>query len=303
METRTIEVDICIVGAGPAGLTAGLYAGRSGKSTLVLDGRAASRLSLGYEIENYPGFPSINSQALREKFLEHARGAGARVVPGEAVAMALDGDIKFVTTKDALIQARTVILATGKPFRRDRLIPGEERLTGLGVSYCATCDGPLFRGRDVAAFGRSEEAAEETLALAQMGCRVHWIPGGPDDDALEALAAKPRDRGISVYPGVALKEIAGGNRVERVILEDASGVRELPVAAVFVFREVPSAALFSRTGLEMDHRQCLAVDRYQRTNLAGVFAAGDVTCGGQQVVTACGEGCVAALQALIFLRK
>jgi thioredoxin reductase (NADPH) len=303
MSIRSVKTDILIVGAGPAGLTAGMYAARSGKKTLILQGRAPSRLAADYTIENYPGFLSIGSRELLDKFRAQALQFGAGIVEGDAVAFGLESDPKYVTTKDCLIEAGAVILAAGKPVPRERLFPGEERLIGQGVSYCATCDGPLFRGADVVAVGHSEEAREDVEALLQMGSRVHWVPGMPLAGPEAEAAAEIEARGAVVRRASRLTEIIGADRVEKVRLEEDGRVEDLAAAAVFIFRDIPAAPLFSRAGLALDHKQCVAVDRFQRTNIPGVLAAGDITCGGLQVVAAAGEGCVAALQALIFLRK
>ena len=125
----------------------------------------------------------------------------------------------------------------------------------------------------------------------------------PYSAALEEAFVRAEKRGVLIHGGAAIKEIAGDKHVERVILASERGDVPLDVEAVFIFREVPTGPMFAKAGLAMDHKQCLAVDRFQRTNLEGVFAAGDLTCGGLQVVSAAGEGCVAALQALVFLRK
>ena len=300
---NNIKADILIIGAGPAGLTAALYAARAGKKTIVLEGRAASRMALGYEIENYPGFPSINSLELLGKFVDHARRFGAEIVSGDAIALGLDSDPKYVTTKDSFIEAGAVILATGKPLPRERMIPGEDRLTGLGVSYCSTCDGPLYRGADVVAYGHAAEALEDVRALEQLGCRVHWVPGVKGAEAARSAADEFVRKGIHVHPDVEILEIAGEKRVEKVVLGKGDVSEELAVAGVFILREIPTAPFFSRAGIVLDHKQCVAVDRSQKTNLPGVFAAGDVTCGGLQIASAVGEGCVAALQALTWLRK
>ncbi|MHB8054018.1 MAG: NAD(P)/FAD-dependent oxidoreductase [Candidatus Aminicenantales bacterium] len=302
---ESYATDVLIVGGGPAGLTAAIYAARSGKKTLVLEGeRAASRLAIGYELENYPGFPAINSAELLGKFREQARGFGAEFVKGDMIALALESKPKFVSTSDSFIEAKAVILATGKPFAKEKQIPGEERLLGYGVSYCAVCDGPLYKGRNAAAYGHSPESIEDIWTLEQTGVKVHWIPGKVKDPAtLEEAFTKAEKIGIPVYGDAEIGEIAGDKNVERVILKTPDGERPLDVEAVFIFREVPTGPLFAKSGLVLDHKQCLAVDRFQRTNLEGVFAAGDLTCGGLQVVSAAGEGCVAALQALAYLRR
>jgi thioredoxin reductase len=299
------QADILIIGAGPAGLTAAIYAARAGKTTLVLEGeRAASRMSIGWELENFPGYLTIDSRELLDKFRAHAAHFGAGFVRGDTIALSLDGDPKLVSTTDSFIEAKTVILATGKPFAKERQLPGEERLVGFGVSYCAVCDGPLYRGRDVAAYGASEEAVEDVMTLNQMGANVHWITGRIKDPAvLEEAFVKAEKKGVLLHAGREIKEIVGDKGVEKVRLKGEGGEEDLPVAAVFLFREVPTGPLFAKAGLAMDHKQCLAVDRFGRTNLPGVYAAGDNTCGGLQVVAAAGEGCVAALQALAYLRK
>jgi thioredoxin reductase (NADPH) len=303
MGIKPLKTDILIVGAGPAGLTAGIYAARAGKKALILEGSGPSRLGINYKLENYPGFPSIDSRELLDIIRGQALSFGAEVVAGDAIAFALDGDRKYVTTKDAFIESGAVILATGKPMPKERLIGGEERLIGQGVSYCATCDGPLFRGATVAAVGHSEHAREDVGALLEMGCRVLWVPGkamaAEDEPAVRALERK----GVIVRWEAKIKEIRGADRVEGVLLEGPAGAEVVPVSALFIFREIPAGPLFERAGIVLNDKQCVAVDRFQRTNIPGVFAAGDITCGGLQVVAAAGEGCVAAMQALVYLRK
>jgi thioredoxin reductase (NADPH) len=305
MAMQNYKTDILIIGGGPAGLTAAIYGSRAGKKTLVLEGeRALSRLAHNYDLENFPGHISINSKALLDSFRRHAAHFGAEFVRGDTIALSLSTDPKFVSTTDAFIESRTVILATGRPLAKDRQIPGEERLLGFGVSYCATCDGPLYKDRDVAAYGHSEDAVEDVFALEQMGVRVHWVPGKlKDPAALEEAFVRAEKKGIPIYGNTEIKEIIGDQAVEKIILLTDRKEDALDVAGVFIFREVPTGPLFTKAGLTLDHKQCLAVDRFQRTNLEGVFAAGDITCGGLQVVAAAGEGCVAALQALAYLRK
>ncbi len=301
---KSKSTDILVIGAGPAGMTAGLYAARAGKKTTILEGRAASRLAIGYTIENYPGFISIDSQELLEKFRKHAQHFGAEFISSDVINFNLTSEPKYVTTRDLFIEAKAVILATGKPLSRAKIIPGEERLLGAGVSYCATCDGPLYRSHKVVAIGNSDEAAEDVLALQQIGCEVQWIPGDLKDiNVSEGLLEEITEKNIPIYRKTIVKEIVGKQRVERVVIQSEEREEELEITGVFIFREIPTVPLFSKAGIKLDHGQCVAVDRYQKTNLAGVFAAGDVTCGGMQIVSAAGEGCVAALQAIKYIRK
>lgn len=303
-QIKNISTEILIIGSGPAGLTAGLYASRAGRKAAILEGSAASRLSIGYQVENYPGFISISSLDLLERFKEHARHFGAQIMTGDAIDFNLTAYPKFVTTRDSLIEARAVILATGRSLSRKDMIPGEERLLGMGVSYCATCDGPLYRGNRVAVVGNSDEAAEDVLALNRMGCEVYWIPGSLKElKVTKKLAEEIEKEKILVYRKALVKEISGDQRVEKIVVEREGSREELEVYGVFIFREAPTVSLFQKAGIELDHKECIKVDRFQRTSVDGVFAAGDVTCGGLQVISAAGEGCVAALQAIRYLRE
>ncbi len=301
---KSLTAEIIVIGGGPAGFAAGMYTARAGRKTIILEGRRGSRLSVGYKIENYPGFMAIDSVELLKKFKDQAARHGADIRSEDAIDFNLSSATKYVVTKGRLYEGRAVILATGKPVIRENMIPGEEKLLGQGVSYCATCDGPLYRGLEVGLLGSSSDAVEEVLELHDIGSRVHWIPG----DVRMSESSAPRweeiqKRKIPVHWRTKVKEIVGESGVDKVILEKEGKEEVLQVTGFFIVRENLSSPLLARAGLRLDHRQCLAVDRFQRTNLQGVFAAGDLTCGGTQVVTAVGEGAMAALQAISYLRK
>ena len=223
MGIKSLKTDVLIVGAGPAGLTAGIYVSRAGKKALILEGRAASRMAIPYTIENYPGIPAIDSRELLGLFRKQAVSFGAEIVSGEAIAFALEGDPKYVTTKEAVIESAAVILATGRPIPKAHLVAGEERLIGQGVSYCATCDGPLFRGATVAAVGHAEEALEDVDALHAMGITVLWVPGHPGGAADSPKARDLENRGVKIRREAKIKEIRGDARVESVVIETPSG--------------------------------------------------------------------------------
>jgi thioredoxin reductase (NADPH) len=174
----------------------------------------------------------------------------------------------------------------------------------MGVSYCSTCDGPLYRGRDVVAIGNNNEAAEDLLNLHQIGCKVTWIPD--DRDGLKIspdLLKEIRETDILINENDLVKEIKGQEIVESIVIENDKGEKELKVDAVFLFKAIPMTPLFKKAGVKIGGRNCIQVDRMQQTNLSGVFAAGDITCGGMQIVTAAGEGAVAGMQAIKYVRK
>ena len=303
-EIQQIQTDVLIIGSGPAGLTAGLYCARSGLKVIVLQGKAASRLSLDYLVENYPGFISIQSGELLTKMREHAQHFGAEILEADAIDVNLSMDPKFVVTREHLIEADAVIIATGRMSGKKKMIPGEESFVGMGVSYCATCDGPLYRGRKILAIGNDDEAAEDVMALSQMGVEVRWLTGdGKPLQVSEKIAAELAKKNISAEIGPIVHSIQGQGRVERVVIDEKGEEQELEFDGVFIFREMPLSSLFGRSDLGFDHKQCLIADGSQKTNLEGVFAAGDITCGGMQIVTAAGEGARAATAVLKYLRK
>jgi len=303
-QIQQIAADVLVIGSGPAGLTAGLYTARSGQKTVILAGKSSSKLDLDYDVENYPGIVSIRSRDLLDKFRDHAVHFGAEIIEADAMDINLSMDPKFVVTKEHMIEARAVIVATGRPASAKNRIPGEERLIGMGISYCATCDGPLYRGRRVLAVGNSDEAAEDVLALEQMGVDVEWLTGdGRPAEVADALLSDVTAKGVAFHPESRVREIRGETRVEEVVIEEAGQDRVSRPDAVFIFRNILFSSLYSKAGLEIDHRSCVITDPTQKTNLEGVYAAGDITCGGMQIVTAAGEGARAAMSVLKFLRR
>lgn len=300
---ENISIEVLVIGAGPAGLAAAIYTARAGLNTIVVGNKTTSRLSGNHIIENYPGIPSITGSELMEKFVEHSQKFGAKIIDTEVIDLTIGYDPKLVITKTSTISAVVVIIATGKGART-KLIPGEEALIGSGVSYCATCDGPLYRGRDVIVIGNNNEAAEDLLTLHQMGCKTSWILEDPIGYKVSPeLLKEINERGISISENAIIKEIKGQERVEGVVIETDEGEKKLKTDAVFIFKGVPMSGLFKKAGVKMGGRNCIQVDREQKTNLPGVFAAGDATCGGMQIVTAAGEGAVAGMQAIKYVRK
>ncbi len=286
MSRESSEVwDVLVVGAGPAGLAAAVNARARGKSTLVLGAELGSaRLKKAQEVRNYLGLPGVTGEELAERFLAHAREAGA-VVAAERVTAVYPGSVFTCTTQSAkTFRARAVVLAVG--VTEARLLPGERELLGRGVSYCATCDGPLFRGQRVAVVGEVPEAEEEANFLARICEKVYFFPRYEGE--------------LRLAPGVEVRREAP----EALVGEDyltglAVGGEVLPVAGVFIIRKtLPPAVLIE--GLRVEEG-AVVVDRGLATNVPGVFAAGDCTGRPYQIAKAVGEGAVAALSAVRYL--
>ena len=282
--------DIVIVGGGPAGLTASIYAVRANMKTLVLDKLApGGQIINTNEIANYTGFGVINGAELAIKMFEHSQEAGAEFEYKTVLAIRDEGAVKKVICEEegTVYEARAVIIATGTRPRRLG-VPGEEAHAGAGISWCAVCDGALYRGKVIAAVVASPKYAEEVEYLAGFAEAVHAFCMYP--------GAAFRAENIVVHLQKPLA-VEGNMRVERLALADG----KLEVAAVFFLRDAaPPAALVG--GLETDGAH-VKVARDLSTNLAGLFAAGDITGRPYQYIKAAGEGCTAAYSAHAYLAE
>ncbi|MBU1050231.1 FAD-dependent oxidoreductase [Candidatus Bipolaricaulota bacterium] len=291
--------DVVIVGGGPAGATAALYAARAGWSTVVVDkGIAAGALGMTSKITNYPGVgETLTGAQLVEKIRAQAIGFGASFVAQRITAATLSDDGKMLVTGEGSYRGRAVIVATGS-MGRSQTIPGEQRLTGRGVSYCATCDGYFFADKDVMVVGNSDEALEEALHLARFARRVLIASPTPQlraDDTLVRQATE-HER-IEIRLGAQVREIIGENAVEGVVVE-AGGIKErVPVSGAFIYLQGGKPILdFVGGQLATTGDGCLQVDDMFQTSVQGVFAAGDVLCKHvKQAVIAAAEGAQAAI--------
>ena len=293
--------DVIIMGAGPAGLTAGMYCARGGKKTLILGNVYGSQQSMGGLYENYPGFPEgIQGIELSERMVAQAKKYGAELHE-EVVAkvVSLNGVFR-VKTESWEYQARALILAMGARHRT-LSIPGEVEYATRGVSYCAYCDGALFRNKTVAVIGYGNGAARAVLYLAGLCARVHLL-NVREDLVAEAIYL---DRiksltNVVATPGVEPISILGDGFVTGVEFRARGKVRTLKVDGVFVEMGVsPNVELAADLGVELTKGGFVKVNRLtQETNIPGVFAAGDVTGGRMQVTTAVGAGTSAAISAM-----
>ena len=307
--------DVVIVGAGPAGLAAGIYARRAGLSPVLLErGLPGGQLMETDAVENYPGFPEhIPGPELMDRMRRQAERLGAEIVMAEARALTREGELWRVEVPGGAYLGRTVILAVGaRP--RELSAKGAKELTGRGVSYCATCDGYFFRGRAVLMVGAGDSALIEACFLAKLCAKVYVAVRHPKDDpnAIRAMAAVReralRNPKIEFLWNVVVEEVKGDGKVSGVVLRDlATGERrELPVSGVFVKIGNVPATDWLRGVVELTKEGYIRTDRWLRTSQPGVFAAGDcLEPVGRyaQAVIAAAEGAIAALEAERYLSE
>ena len=296
--------DIIIIGAGPAGLTAGLYAGRQNSKALVIDRGLAG--GLGSEVpmmENYPGFDLISGMALIskmkpqcEKFSEIREN---QII--EDIEKRDDGI--YIKTKSSIgddfneYLTKSVILATGASHKHLD-VPGESEFLGRGVAYCATCDGMFFVNRNVLMVGGGNSAAQESLYLKNIGCNVKIVHRRDSLRCEHRLEELLQEKGVEILWNSTIKEIKGDMAVNSVTLVRDGVEEEYETDAVFVaIGDEPSNGLAKQLGVELDENGYIITDKSQSTNVSGVYAAGDITGGVKQWIVACGEGAVAAISA------
>ena len=296
------QYDIIIIGAGPGGLTAGIYAGRQGTKNLIIDKDLAG--GLGREVpamENYPGFDRISGLELIEKIKAQAiKNCDLHEMEEVTEIEKTDGEYKFTvkTDKDSY-QSKTIILATGSSHQRLN-VKGEAEFAGKGVSYCATCDGFFFQGRDIIMVGGGNSALQEALYLNNLGANVTLIHRRDEFRAQKHLQDQIKEAGINTIMNSTVEEIKGEMLVESVTLKDTvtGELTELPVNGVFIsVGYVPHTELAKQLGVELDESGHIIIDNDQKTNVDYVYAIGDVCVGLKQWIVACGEGAVAATSA------
>jgi thioredoxin reductase (NADPH) len=300
------DYEIAVAGGGPAGLTAALFASRHGRSTVLLDPLGMGGAILNTErIEDFPGFPEgVPGFDFGPRLQEQAASAGATVEPGEATSIERRGDDWRVATDSGEIAAAAVIVATGSRPRKLGL-PREDELEGKGISHCASCDGPLFRGQTVAMVGGGDSALLEALELEGHDVQVVLIDSAATFAGQDTYARRVLERAyVEVRHRTAVEEILGDCRVEGLRLRDvASGEPStVEVAGVFVHvGRVPNTELLDGLVARDEHGR-VATDLWMRTELPGLFAAGDVRADSAgQAITAAGDGATAAIAAHRYL--
>uniref|UniRef100_A0A7C3YNX8 FAD-dependent oxidoreductase n=1 Tax=candidate division WOR-3 bacterium TaxID=2052148 RepID=A0A7C3YNX8_UNCW3 len=299
--------DVLIVGGGPAGMTAGLYAGRKNLKTILISQDLGGQALWTLTVENFMGYLSISGPDLMAKFQRQISSSGIRIrVPDEAVELKKESALFVIKTKfGGEYRGKTVIVATGKrPKRLD--VPGEKELTGRGVSYCVTCDAPLFANKSVAVIGGGNSAVSAALDLSKLASKVYLV-------ARSALKADPilieklgKEEKVTVLLGFLPKEILGKERVVGIVVIDQKKGEEKEISLDGVFVEVglvPNTD-FLKGLLAVNELGEIIVNCNCETSEEGVFACGDVTnVSGKQIIIACGEGAKAALAAYRYLLK
>ena len=301
--------DLIIIGAGAAGLTSGIYGVRSGLKTLIIEEKMAGGTTADAPlIENYPGFERISGSELAQKMAAQCRGLGAVINEFEkAISLNLKGEEKSVKTNKGIYKAKAVIIASGASYR-ELGVPGEKEFRGRGVSYCGVCDGPLFKGKRVLVVGGGNSAVITALYLAELVSEVKIAHRRNVFRAEEALVKALMEKSnLEVLWNTELKEIKGEKLVSKAVLFDmkTGEMRELPIDGVFVqVGEAPNSHAAKEAGVEVDEHGYIKIDIRQRTNVPGVYAAGDVTNHPvKQVGTAVGQGITAALEAYGYVRR
>jgi thioredoxin reductase (NADPH) len=302
--------DVIIVGGGPAGLAAALYAARDRYSTLILEKLApGGQIATTDRIENYPGFKQISGPDLVQQMQDQATGFGAEVKTGSpATALTRNDDRTLTIAVDdgqQQFRGRAVILAMGSDYRHLG-VPGEEefRNAGAGVSYCGTCDAPFFKGKDVVAVGGGNSAVEETLHLAKFTRKVYLVHRRDQFRAtrvlVDELMAKAQKQGIELVLSSVVESIQGQGKVERIVTRNVktNQPRVIDADGIFIFiGHVPNTGWLQGSGVEINERGFIVCDPvWLRTAVPGVFVAGDCRiAAAMQLVTAAADGVVAAL--------
>ncbi len=299
---ESLNYDVAIIGGGPAGLSAAVYAARGGMKAIVFE-RAliGGQITVTEEVENYPGFvQSINGFDMADKFKQHAVKFGAVIKEEEVKAIGLEGLCKLIETDKVTYRAKSVIIASGAHPRK-LAVPGEEKYIGRGVSYCATCDGAFYRGKTVAVVGGGDSAVEEAMFLTKFADKVYIIHRRDELRAVKIVQERAfKNEKIEFIWDSVVQGIDGGDFVEKAILYNrkTKEVKEIAVDGIFIYVGIIPNNNLIESRVDLDESGFILTDEKMETNIPGIFAAGDIVHKVlRQVITASSDGATAAFSA------
>ncbi|MFX1503427.1 MAG: NAD(P)/FAD-dependent oxidoreductase [Promethearchaeota archaeon] len=312
MSIDELKCEVLIIGSGAAGLSAGLYCARANRDVIILDGKELPALGRTKEMQNWLGEIDIKGKKLLEKFRVHVESysENVNIIQGDVISLMLGMGVNISTTRTASITSDVVIIATGRRTRKE-IIKGEDALIGFGISYSPLSDGPLYKDKVVYLYGKDEEMLEEALVLKQMGCIVHVIT----DIGIENLPDKVykiKEVGIEVFENMEVIEAISNSEgtIQKILCkstkpesEDTEEINEFELSCLFISSHISSNSIFKKAGVELDEIGNIRVDQEQKTNINGVYAAGDCTGGIFQVIFAVAEGARAGINACKYLRQ
>ncbi|MDO8556468.1 MAG: FAD-dependent oxidoreductase [Nanoarchaeota archaeon] len=302
--------DVIIIGGGVAGLGGAVYCARFNMQTLVLAGRLGGLIQDTHLVENYPGVVRWSGYEMSQAFVKHVADYKEQITVKEELAVTIEkkNDIFVVKSEQGTYEGKAIIFATGT--RRKKLnAPGEAEFTNKGLSYCATCDAPLYKGVDVAIVGGSDSAAKEALLLSEHAKKVYILARStlhPEPINMLRVQALVKQGKIEVIEGVQVEKVSGKDMLSSVTLSKPyKGSKELAVVGVFVeVGHIVENALAVKLGVNVDEKGEIVTDKYSKTNVPGFFAAGDVTDRSfKQAITGVAEACVAADQAYSYIAE
>lgn len=290
-----MQKDIVIIGSGPAGLSAGIYAARAGYDALIIErtGMGGGQVLSTYEVDNYPGLPGIDGFELGTKMYEHVKSLGLEILPCDVKMVEIKDGVKVIHTSDGEINAKALVIATGAKHAKLN-VKGEERLAGRGVSYCATCDGAFYRNKIVAVVGGGDVAVEDAIFLAGMCEKVYLIHRRDELRAAKSLQGKLlQQNNVEVLWNTVVREVEGEGKVETLELQNVKNeeISKLAVSGVFIAVGMkPETEVFTNI-VEMDSYGYVKAGESCETNQPGVVVAGDArTKKLRQIVTAVADG-------------
>ncbi|MDD5182479.1 MAG: FAD-dependent oxidoreductase [Candidatus Nanoarchaeia archaeon] len=300
-----MEYDVIIIGGGVAGLSAALQAKRFNLNTLVIAKEIGGLLNIPNPVENYPGLGATTGMEIIKKIRQHAEKFKPEIKEETVIDCKKNGNVFAVKTENSEYHGKSIVFATGSD-RRKLDVLGEKEHAGKGVSYCASCDGALFRNKTVAVAGGNDSAAKEALLLTQYAKKVYIIYRGEKIRAEPMLAGQvEKNPKIEIITNTNIRQINGKIFVDSIILDRAyKGSTEMKIDGLFVeVGHIPSSVLAAELGVKLNEAKEIMVDRESKTNVQGIFAAGDVTDSGwKQAIIAASQGSFAAFSAYKFVK-